>query len=65
MIQLTAAFTAVYTATSAKFGSTAPLYTLVNRFQVNRQSIGSYSNRRPIVACDRYQLAFFEACGLQ
>ena len=38
------------------------LYTLDNRFQVIRQSIGSFSNRRPIVACDRYRLALFEAC---
>ena len=38
------------------------LYTLDNRFQVNSQSIGSYSNRRPIAACDRYRLALFEAC---
>ena len=30
-------------------------HTLDNRFQVNRQSIGSYSNRRPIVACDSYR----------
>ena len=36
-------------------------HTLDNRFQVNRQSIGSYSNRRPIVACDGYRLALFEA----
>ena len=33
------------------------LYTLDNRFQVNRQSIRSYSNRRSIVACDRYRFA--------
>ena len=39
--------------------------TLDNRFQVNRQSIGSYSNRRPTVACDRYRLALFEAYGGQ
>ena len=38
------------------------LYTLDNRFQVNRQSSGSYYNRRPIVACDSYRWALFEAC---
>ena len=36
-------------------------HTLDNRFQVNRQSIGSSSNRMPIVTCDRYRLALFEA----
>ena len=41
-------------------------HTLDNRFQVNRQSIGSYSNRRPSVAWDRYRLAVFEGyCGRQ
>ena len=35
------------------------LYTLDNRFQVNRQSIGSYSNRRPVVACDMLSVGSF------
>ena len=30
-------------------------HALDNRFQVNRQSIGSYSNRIPTVARDRYR----------
>ena len=34
--------------------ATAKLVTLDNRFRVNRQSIGSYSNRRSVVACDGY-----------
>ena len=37
-------------------------HTLDNRFVVSRQSIGSYSNRRPIVACDRYRLAHSLIC---
>ena len=42
------------------------LYTMDHRFEVNRQSIGSYSYTRPIVACDRYRLALSEAwCGRQ
>lgn len=42
------------------------LDTLDNRFQVNRESIGSYSSRRATVACDKYRLALFEAyCGRQ
>ena len=36
--------------------------TLDNKFQINRQSIGSFSNSRPTVACDRYRLALSEAC---
>ena len=38
------------------------LYAMDNRVQVNRQSIWSYSNRRRIVACDRYRLTLFQAC---
>ena len=37
------------------------LNTLDNRFQVNRQSIGSYANKRPIVARDRYRWVLFAA----
>ena len=41
-------------------------HTLDNRFQVNRQSIGSYSNKRAIVARDMYRLALLDAyCGRQ
>ena len=41
-------------------------HTLDNRFQVDRQSIGSYFDRRAIVACDRYRLTLFLVyCGRQ
>ena len=36
-------------------------HTLDNRFQVNKLSIGSYSKRRAIDACDRHRLTLFEA----
>ena len=54
--QLTAAYCCIH-CYDCKTRDHGTLYTLDNRFQVNIQSIGSYSNRRPIVACDRYRLA--------
>ena len=58
MILLTAALTVGYTATSAKRETTALLYTLDNRFQVNRHSMRSYSNMLllPVMGIDSHVL---------
>ena len=37
-------------------------HALDNRFQVNRKSTGSYSNKRPIVARGGYRWVLFAAC---
>ena len=65
IIQPTAAFYWCIHCYECKTRDRGTPYTLDNRFQVNRQSIRCYSNRKPIVACDRYRLALFEACGQQ
>ena len=61
MIQITAAYSCIHRY-DCKTRDRGTLYTLDNEFYVNRQSIGSHSNRRPIVVCDRYRLTHFEAC---
>ena len=65
IIQPTAAFYWCIHCYECKTRDRGTPYTLDNRFQVNRQSIRCYSNRKPIVACDRYRLALFEACVQQ
>ena len=64
MIQPTAAYFCVH-CYECKTRDHGTLYTLDDKFQVNGQSIGSYSDGRLIVACDMFRLALFEAFGQQ